>query len=97
MTPGNAEGLTREAREANVELGDIRLVDLRDVARNLGQRAEVGAIGLLSELVPLADEDRLVALAKGALEAQANAADAREQVDAPVDRHVPRMPSVVGG
>ena len=71
-----AERLAWEAAAEDVERGDVGDGDGVDVAG--GFLAEIGGVGLARKLVPVTGEDAFCA---GALEGQARAAYAREEVD----------------
>ena len=73
---GEAEGLAGKAAAEDVELGNVGHGHGMDVA--VRGFAEVGGVGLLAELVPVAGE---VALSACALEGDAEAADAAEEVN----------------
>ena len=80
LPAGDREGLTRKSSKAYVKVWDILLVNLGDVAVDLGGGVEVGLVGLLGILVPFAGEDRLDFVAEGFVESHADSAYPREEV-----------------
>ena len=71
----DGEGLAREAAHEDVVVGDVGGGNLRDVV--IGHLVEVGLVGLAAELVPLVAVN---AGGIGALEREAQAADASEEI-----------------
>ena len=70
----DGECLTGEAGEADVEVGNVLLINFRDVAVDFGRSVEVGFVSLLSVLIPFAGEDRLDLVAEGFVESHADSA-----------------------
>jgi hypothetical protein len=80
---GHGEGLARESRQTDVEVGNRLLrFGKRDVAVDLRGFRKIGRVGLLRREVPFRYENGLDAVAEGAVESQADAADPGEEVNA---------------
>lgn len=74
----DGECLAGESSKADVEVGDVLLVNLGYVSVNLGGGIEVGFVGLLCVWIPFAGEDRLDLVAEGSVESHADSAYSRE-------------------
>ena len=80
---GHGEGLARKSRQTDVEVGNRLLrFGKRDVAVDLRGFREIRRVGLLRRKVPFRYENGLDAVAEGAVESHADAADPGEEVNA---------------
>lgn len=80
----DGERLARESSEADIEVGNVLLVNLGDVPVDLRGSIEIGSVCLLRVWVPFASEYSFNLISEGSVESHADSAYSRKQVDGSV-------------